>query len=129
MVHPVDYFDSLQAGELRTEERTNATVLVGEYDETTNTGNVTAYTWFPEGWAKYPILWHDGRREDQYSFQLRLPGDNGLSREAVKAKQANQEYLDRISIIDELIPAIDEKSSPELNSLLESIWNSSTPAR
>ena len=127
MVHPVDYFDSLQAGELRTEERTNATVLVGEYDETTNTGNVTAYTWFPEGWAKYPILWHDGRREDQYSFQLRLPGDNGLSREAVKAKQANQEFLDRIAIIDELIPAIDGKSRHDLNSLLDSIWSSDTP--
>lgn len=127
MVHPVDYFHSLQAGELRMEERSNATVLVGEYDEQTYTGHVTAYTWFTEGWAKYPILWHDGRSEDQYSFQLRLPGDNGLSREAVKAKQANQEYLDRISIIDELIPAIDEGSSPELNSLLESIWKSFTP--
>lgn len=127
MVHPVDYFDSLQAGELRMEERTNATVLIGEYDEATNTGHVVAYTWFPEGWAKYPILWHDGRREDQYSFQLRLPGDNGLSREVVKAKQANREFLDRIVIIDELIPAIDGRGSADLNSLLDSMWSSDTP--
>lgn len=64
MVHPMDYFDSLQAGELRMEEKTNATVLVGEYDKATCAGYVTAYTWFAEGWAKYPILWHNGKRED-----------------------------------------------------------------
>ena len=87
MVYPMDYFVSLQAGELRMEERTNATVLVGEYDERTGAGHVTAYTWFVEGWAKYPILWHNGKREDQFPFQLRLPGDNGSSREAIKAKQ------------------------------------------
>lgn len=127
MVHPVDYFDSVQAGELRMEERSNATVLIGEYDEQIYTGHVKAYTWFTEGWAKYPIIWHDGRNEDQYNFQLKLPGDDGLSREAAKAKQTNQEYLNRISIIDELIPSIDGGSCPELNSLLESIWNSSTP--
>ena len=64
MVHPMDYLNSLQTGELRMEEKTNATVLVGEYDEVTCVGYVTAYTWFAEGWAKYPILWHDGRKED-----------------------------------------------------------------
>ena len=90
MVYPMDYFVSLQAGELRMEERTNATVLVGEYDERTGAGHVTAYTWFVEGWAKYPILWHNGKREDQFPFQLRLPGDNGSSREAIKAKQQQQ---------------------------------------
>ena len=127
MAHPVDYFDSLQAGELRMEERSNATVLVGEYDDKTNSGHVTAYTWFPEGWAKYPILWHDGRREDQYSFQLRLPGDNGLSREAVKANQANQEFMERITVIDELIPAINDGDGRELSYLLGSIWNSDKP--
>ena len=111
MVQPIGYLDMLQAGELRMEENTNATVLIGEFDEQTNTGNVTAYSWFPEGWAKYPILWHDGTKEEQYPFQLRLPGDEGLPREAVKAKQANKEFVSRIHIIDELIPKLDEEGN------------------
>ena len=68
MVHPIDYLDSLQAGELRMEERSRATVLIGEVDENTHTGYVTAYTWFAEGWAKYPFFGHDGRKEDQLPF-------------------------------------------------------------
>lgn len=49
MVQPIGYLDMLQAGELRMEERSNATILLGEFDEHTNVGNVTAHSWFPEG--------------------------------------------------------------------------------
>lgn len=127
MVHPMDYLNSLQTGELRMEEKTNATVLVGEYDEVTCVGYVTAYTWFAEGWAKYPILWHDGRKEDQYPFQLRLPGDNGCSREAVKAKQANSEFTDRVDVIQELLPSIAGATGKSLNEVLNNVWNTATP--
>lgn len=127
MVHPLDYFESIQAGELRMEDRTSATVLLGEYEERTNTGRVIAYTWFPEGWAKYPILWHGGKREDEYCFQLNLPVNGGRSREAIQAKRANQEFLDRIAIIDELLPSINGKPGKDLNAILKSIWNSDEP--
>lgn len=128
MVQPIGYLDMLQAGELRMEENTNATVLIGEFNKQTNTGNVTAHSWFPEGWAKYPILWHDGTKEEQYPFQLRLPGDEGLPREAVKAKQANKEFVSRIHIIDELIPKLDEEGN-NLGDILKIAWNTETPHR
>lgn len=127
MVYPMDYFVSLQAGELRMEERTNATVLVGEYDERTGAGHVTAYTWFVEGWAKYPILWHNGKREDQFPFQLRLPGDNGSSREAIKAKQANSEFVERIDVIQPLLPSIEGKNGESLDDVLDNVWNTVSP--
>ena len=108
MVQKVGYFHMLQAGELRMEERTNATVLLGEFDDNTNAGNVTAHSWFPEGWAKYPILWHDGTKENQYPFQLRLPGDKEVPCEAIKARLANDEFISRIEVIEELIPKVEE---------------------
>lgn len=129
MTQKVGYFDVLQAGELRMEEKANATVLLGEYDEHTSHGSVTAYTWFTEGWAKYPILCHDGRREDQYSFRLRLPGNEGLSREAVKTKQANQEFTSRIQIIEALIPEVEGKEGENLDAVLKAAWNKENPHR
>lgn len=129
MVQPIGYLHMLQAGELRMEENTNATVLIGEYDKQTNTGNVTAHSWFPEGWAKYPILWHDGMKEEQYPFQLRLPGDGGLPREAIKAKQANKEFVSRIQIIEELIPKVEDEEGDDLGDILKTAWSTETPHR
>ena len=127
MVHPIDYLDSLQAGELRMEERSRATVLIGEVDENTHTGYVTAYTWFAEGWAKYPILWHDGRKEDQYPFQLRLPGDNGQSREAVKANRANTEFVGRTNVIESILPRIEGVEEDSLKEVLSHAWITEKP--
>lgn len=102
------YLDSIQAGELKMEERANATVLIGEYDSDTLSGTISAYTWFTEGWARYPIIDHNGLREDEYSFTLRLPQNNGRSREAVRADEVNKEFFDRLpeNIIPELFPEI-----------------------
>lgn len=129
MVQPIGYFDSIQAGELRMEERTNATFLLGEFDERTNTGYVTAYTWFAEGWAKYPILWHDGRKEDRYPFQQRLLGNacNSRSREAVLAEQANLEYVNRINVIETILPVIGGIEEENLDAVLTSVWNTDSP--
>lgn len=129
MVQPIGYLDMLQAGELRMEERSNATILLGEFDEHTNVGNVTAHSWFPEGWAEYPILWHDGKKEEQYSFQLRLPGDEGLSREAIKAKHANEEFVSRIQIIEQLIPNVEDEEGEKLEDILKTAWNTDIPHR
>lgn len=62
------------------------------------------------------------------AFQLRLPGDEGLPREAVKAKQANKEFVSRIHIIDELIPKLDEEGN-NLGDILKIAWNTETPHR
>lgn len=129
MVQPIGYLDMLQAGELRMEENTHATVLIGEFDRQSNTGNITAHSWFTEGWAKYPILWHDGIKEEQYPFQLRLPGDEGSPREAIKAKQANNEFVSRIHIIDELIPKVEDEEGDSLGDILKIAWSTETPHR
>lgn len=109
ILQPHGYLDSIQAGELRMEDRTSASVLIGEFDPSTLTGRITAYAWFPEGWAKYPIINHDNVKEDEYSFRLRLPEDNGRSREVIKAEQANKEFIDRLPdiVIPELLPEIE----------------------
>ena len=109
------------------EERSRATVLIGEVDENTHTGYVTAYTWFAEGWAKYPILWHDGRKEDQYPFQLRLPGDNGQSREAVKANRANTEFVGRTNVIESILPRIEGVEEDSLKEVLSHAWITEKP--
>ena len=128
MVHPLDYLNSFQAGELRMEERTNATILLGTFDEKINSGYVTAYTWFPEGWAKYPILWHDGKQEDQYPFRLRLLGDNGQSREVIKANQANSEFVERLGdVIESLVPHIVGREEDALDEVLKYVWNTERP--
>ena len=122
----------MQAGELRKEKGANATILIGEYDEEFFCGRIKAYSWFMEGWAPYPIIWHGGKKEDEFPFALRLPEDNGLSREAVKAKSANKEYLDRMpeSIIKDLLPEMQigrDSISCSLGNYLAQIWNTDTP--
>lgn len=129
MVQQVGYFHMLQAGELRMEERANATVLLGEFDDNTNEGNVTAHSWFPEGWAKYPILWHDGTKENQYPFQLRLPGDKGVPCEAIKTRLANDEFVSRIEVIKELIPKVEDDEGNDLDDILRIAWNTDKPHR
>lgn len=132
MIQPIKYIDSVQAGELRKEKGANATILIGEYDEEFFCGRIKAYSWFTEGWAPYPIIWHGGKKEDEFPFALRLPEDNGLSREAVKAKSANKEYLDRMpeSINKELLPEMQigrNSISCSLGNYLAQIWNTDTP--
>ena len=127
IVMPTDYFYSFQAGVLQKQEKSNATVLLGEFNTLTNAGHVVAYTWFPEGWAPYPILRHDEREENRCSFHINLPRDKGLSREAAIAKRANQSFIDRLSVIDQLIPEIDCAEDKELGEILFDCWNSDHP--
>ena len=65
---------SIQAGELRRESETNATVLFGEYRPAEGIGFIKAYTWFPEGWALYPENWNEldsqVKHKDDFSFRL-----------------------------------------------------------
>ena len=130
ILQPMGYLSSIQAGELRMEERTSASILVGEYEDLT--GTIEAYTWFPEGWAKYPIINHDSVREDQFRFSLKLPEDNGQSREKVKSAQANEEFLRRLpeTVIEELLPTIqyaNGQTAATLSVELINIWNTDTP--
>ena len=127
IVCPTDYIYSFQAGVLQDRKKSNATVLLGEFDRLTNAGHVVAYTWFPEGWALYPILRHGERREERCDFHINLPGDKGLSREAANAKRANQSFMDHLSVIDRLIPEIDCAEGGELGELLFDSWNTDRP--
>lgn len=123
IVHQEFYWHSFQAGELRKESNTNATVLLGEFDTRTNSGRVLAYTWFPEGWADYPILWHTSNsiKENEYKFHLRY---NEHSTLGIKAKMQNEKFVDRIEINENLLAHIEKEG---LDVFLDSIWNSDTP--
>lgn len=72
-------------------------------------------------------MWHNGGKQDQYPFQLRLPGDNGYYREAVKAKQANSEFTDRVDVIQALLPSIAGATGRSLNDVLNNAWNTDSP--
>lgn len=101
---PYQYLYSIQAGELRYEDRASATVLAGEYDTTSGAGFIRAYTWFQEGWAEYPIIWHDYAQENKFPFVLGLPADEaGSSREARLCKIKNSRYFQQ-KVIPELLP-------------------------
>lgn len=131
-IQPIKYIQSFQAGELRMEDGTKALVLIGEYDPDTQRGTLYAYSWFPEGWAKYPIIWHDGMKEDEYSFSLGLPQDKGISREALQCMRVNQEFIQqRLSpkIIAGITPQIGLSSTNSTNLLqvLKDIWNTDSP--
>ena len=126
---PLKYLCSAQAGVFRKEKNAQSTVLIGNYDPETLHGYISAYTWFPEGWAEYPILWHDYVEENKFPFALRLPKDNGLSREAVLIKQANHSYYQRLpeTIIESIFPKIgidDETHSENVIQILEAAWRS-----
>lgn len=131
-LQPMKYLYSVQAGELQMEENTHATVLIGNYDESTRHGYISAYTWFPEGWAEYPIIWHDYSEENKFPFALRLPKDNGLSREAVLIQQANQSYYERlpVEIMESIFPSVemDGKTFEHgIQEILSTSWNSDKP--
>lgn len=100
---PFGYIHSIQAGEIKIEERCTATVLVGECDTQTGHGFVKAYTWFsPLGWAENPIIWR-GFTDDElveqnkYPFDLATSANQGRAYEAVAAERENETFYDRIS--------------------------------
>ena len=131
-LQPVKYLYSVQAGELQMEDNTHATVLIGEYDTSTHYGTISAHTWLPEGWAEYPIIWHDYAQENRFPFALRLPKDNGLSREAVLIQQANRPYHDRLpeNVVESIIPDLedsDERHIDSLQKLIVTSWNTDKP--
>lgn len=131
-LQPMKYLYSVQAGELQMEDNTRATVLVGEYDPSTRHGFLSAHTWFPEGWAEYPIIWHNHAQENRFPFALRFPKDNGLSREAVLIQQANRPYHQRLpeNVLESIIPDLEDREKRQIESLpklIASSWNTNEP--
>lgn len=95
---PREYLHSLQCGNLRYENGSRATILIGELNLDTGRGSVKAHVWFEnDGWAIYPILWKDGlpHKRNTYSFDIGITSDAGerMSREVLLSKEANDTYL------------------------------------
>jgi predicted MPP superfamily phosphohydrolase len=105
---PYGYMDSIQAGELKIEQRCSSTVLVGEYDTELGQGFIKAYTWFsPSGWAEHPLIWRGFSDEscvekNKYPFKLTTCINEGRSYEVIRAEKANSAYNDRVpdSVLD-----------------------------
>ena len=127
----IRYLNQFQAGELRHEDKANATILVGEYNPQTCRGYVTAYSWFPEGWAKYPLLDLDNKSHvDRYDFELKPKAFDGHSKEYVAAQEANKEHYHRLpqQMEKALLPSIlDDDVVTTLDELLACTWQSDAP--
>lgn len=131
-LQPLKYLYSVQAGELRMEDKAHATVLIGNYDIETHHGYISAYTWFAEGWAEYPIIWHDYINENKFPFELRLPGYSGESRESVLIKNANRSYTSRMpeKVVNSILPDFEvseKRYSAGILSLIHESWLSDEP--
>lgn len=125
----IQYIESLQAGELRYEEKSKATFLVGEYNPSSYQCKVSAYTWFDEGWAKYPIINLESNKKDVYEFLLKPIGEGGFSIETKLAQKLNQSFYCRLpnKLEKTLFPQIESDGQVfTLEVLLTESWN--TPA-
>lgn len=130
VLQPVHYLDSMQAGELRYENKANASFVVGEYNPKTGRGYAKVYAWFPEGWAPYPFVDLSNKHVDRYEFTLATVGNGGISREALAARTANEQYYHRLPLKIEknLLPAIDDHDNiTSFDELLDETWGSDTP--
>ena len=126
LVQSVGYINQLQAGELRLEDKSNATFLIGEYDPFSYKGKIKAYSWFPEGWAKYPFLDLDNKSKDCFDFELRPFQKDNLSVEAKATKDANKPYYQRLpnKVENNLLPFIDDGGNIiAFKDLLENTWD------
>ena len=124
------YLDSLQSGELHYETDANATILIGEYDSENYQCRVCAYTWFPEGWAEYPIIDLDGEEVGVYEFQLKPLGIEGHSKELIACQKANSYFYNRMpdKVERNLIPKIHSEGTYEtISTLLSMAWNTNCP--
>lgn len=133
ILQPVQYIYSLQAGELRKEPVVMATFLVGVYDEETGKCDITAHSWFSEGWGQYPYVDLDNTPQDVFTCELKpkqqaapLPTDAkeigsvmaGLAIEGVQIVESNAESLpqvpqsshiiERKGLLNECIKALEE---------------------
>ena len=149
-----DKFIECQCGNLVLQKGARSCFLVGELDLDTGDGEITVHAWYDgKNWEVYPFARIGSENDRIYPFRLRLPGDRGhkgslgrqgdqrhqgdhdLSREAVKVNQANREFLDGFTVIDDLIPEItsdvadDGKERQTLEHFLSSAWDTDTPHR
>lgn len=138
-----DKFIECQCGNLALQKGARSCFLTGELDLDTGEGEITVHAWYEgKNWEVYPFARNGSKNDRIYLFHLQFPGDNGISREAVKVRRANQEFLDQFSVIDELIPEIDEliqgntddggENSEEdhtLAKILSYAWNTDNPHR
>ena len=68
------YLVVLQSGELREEDKTSPSFLIGEYEPTNCDCRVSAYVWYSEGWGKYPYVDLDNTSQDVFAFKLTPAG-------------------------------------------------------
>lgn len=113
-VMPIGGILSLQAGELRYEDKTNATVLIGEYNPQSRKGHVYGYTWFREGWERYPCINMYGNMRDRIEFELAIRKDEGMSGMTALSHAINKEYYDSMpeQVVESLFPKVLENNVP-----------------
>lgn len=129
-------FIECQCGNLALQKGARSCFLVGELDLDTGDGEITVHAWYEgKNWEVYPFARIGFENDRIYPFRLWLPGDRGLSRDAVKVNQANRESLEGFTVIDDLIPEItsdvadDGEKRQTLEHFLSSAWNTDAPHR
>lgn len=125
------YLDSVQAGELKLEDRAKTSVLIGEYDERSGHCSITAHAWYPEGWAPYPLVDKDNEgHHDRYECELLPMEDDGACVEKRMSQEADREYYRRLPsrVEKSLLPSIiDRDEVTSLDALLSDTWHTDTP--
>lgn len=131
ILQAMHYLDSLQSGELRLENGAKASVLIGEYDSRTGRCCITAYAWYDEGWAQYPLVDLDNKSHpERYECFLRPLNDCVKSFEYRLAQEANKDYYNRLpeKVEKALLPSIlAEDEITTLEALMSETWQSDTP--
>ena len=131
-----DKFIECQCGNLALQKGARSCFLVVELDLDTGDGEIAVHAWYEgKNWEVYPFARIGSENDRIYPFRLWLPGDRGLSREAVKVSEVNRESLEGFTVIDDLIPEItsdvadDGEERQTLEYFLSSAWNTDTPHR
>ena len=130
ILQKVGYLDCIQSGKLCDGDKMAPTILIGEHKE--NGGFIEGYYWSSGEWRQYQSICHDSPQEKKYPVRTKIPRDCGLSREKVKANQADFDYLKRFSeyFIPSLLPELEFEDGGKascLNDALAESWNTSSP--
>lgn len=125
-LQPIKYVQMLQAGELRREASVVPAIIIGEYDPDTFRSRAMVYTWYNEGWSRYPFVDLDAANTDVYEFMMTPADSNARSGLAGAALRANEASFSRLpaALNRSLFPKIESDGcSGDMDSLLRSAWS------
>lgn len=123
----IKYLNMMQAGVMRYGQGEISSFIIGQYDPDDFKAEAMVYMWFDEGWAQYPFVDLDAKNPKIFSFELKPIDENCVPKLTLKAREANENALLRLT--DKLDKSIFPKlkmqnKENDLNGILEAAWKS-----